>query len=52
LLLQLLVIIQAVKNLLLGFVANGAGVVHHQVRFFHGFHLAVSLMDQRANDFF
>jgi hypothetical protein len=39
------------KDLLLGFVADGAGVVQHQLRLFHGLDLAVSLVHQRANDF-
>jgi predicted AAA+ superfamily ATPase len=39
-----------VKYLLLGFVANGAGVIENQVSFLDRFHLAVTLMHQRAND--
>jgi hypothetical protein len=38
------------KNLLFGFVADGARVVKDQSRFLYCFHLAISLMDQRADD--
>jgi|SRR5579871_1026867 len=39
------------KDLLLGFVADGAGVVEDQSRFFYGLDLAISLVHQCADDF-
>src|SRR5579864_1412881 len=48
--LQLLVVRQAMKNLLLGFIAYGAGIVEHQTGFFDGGDLAVSLGDERAHN--
>ena len=49
---QLLVIRQAMENLLLGFVANRAGVVEDEVRLIHGLNLAVAFRHERADDFF
>ena len=50
LLFQFFVVGQAVKDFLLGFVANRTGVVENQAGFFHGWNLAVSLRDEGAND--
>ena len=52
LLLIFLVVGQAVKDLLLRLVADGAGVVEDQVRFLHGLYLAIALGNERADDFF
>ena len=49
---KLLVVVEAVEDLLLGFVADGAGVVEDQAGLFFGFDLPVSLMQQCANDLF
>src|SRR5690349_16322464 len=40
------------KDLLLSFVADGAGVVKNQMGLFDGLHLTIPLMHQRADDFF
>src|SRR6516165_6603092 len=50
--LKLLVVGEAVEDFLLGFVANGAGVVEDEVGFIDGRNLAVALGDERPNDFF
>src|SRR5215467_4229814 len=50
--LQLLIVVEAMKNLLFGFVANGAGVVEDQVGLFHGFNLTVTLADESADHLF
>ena len=52
LLLEFLVIGQAMENFLLSFITNGASVVEHQPGFFDGGDLAVSLRNQRADDLF
>ena len=52
LLLEFLVIRQAMKNFLFSLVADGAGVVEHQPSFFDGWNLAVSLRNQCADDLF
>ena len=44
--------LQAVEDLLLGFIADAAGVVENVVRRFDGFDLRVALLEQRADDFF
>src|SRR5207247_4178087 len=49
LLFEFLVVGQAVKDFLLGFVANRAGVVENQAGFFYGWNLAVSLRDEGAD---
>src|ERR1035437_8389004 len=51
-LMQLFEIGQPMKDLLLGLVADGAGVVEDQVRIFFAMHLRVALRDERAHDFF
>ena len=48
---KLLVVGQAVEDLLLGFVANGAGVVENQPGFFDGGDLAIALGQQCTDDF-
>ena len=48
---ELLVVVQAVKDLLFGFIADGAGVVEDQVGGDLGIYLLVALMAQRADDF-
>ena len=45
-------LLQAMKNFLLGFVADAAGVVEHQVGFAPAFHLRVTLGNQRADHLF
>ncbi len=50
--LQLLVIRQAVKDFLLGFIADGAGVVENQPSLVHRRNLAIPLRNERANDLF
>src|ERR1019366_7403302 len=45
-------ILQAVEDLLFGLVANAASVVEHQVGRFRRIDLAVTLGEQRADDFF
>ena len=50
--LQLLVLVQAVEDFLLGFVADGAGVVEDQAGLGFVGHLGVALLLQRADDFF
>ena len=52
LLLQLLVVVQAVEDFLLGLVADGAGVVENQSGFFDGLNLPVALGNQRPHDLF
>ncbi len=52
LLLERLVIGQAVEHLLLCLVADRAGVVQDQARLFHRRHLPVALRNERADDFF
>ena len=47
---QALVFVQAVKDLLLGFVADGAGVVEDQAGIFLRFNLPVALLLQCADD--
>jgi hypothetical protein len=49
---KLLVIVQPVEDFLLSFVADGTGVVENQVGLLDGFYLLVSLVDERADDFF
>ena len=49
---QLLVVVEAVEDLLLGLVADGAGVVEDQAGFFFGLDLAIALVQQCANDLF
>ena len=49
---QLFVVVEAVEDLLLGFVADGAGVVEDQAGFFFGLDPAVALLLQCANDLF
>ncbi len=49
---QRLVIVQAIEDLLLGLVADRAGVVQDQRGFNLRFDLAIALMHQRPNDFF
>jgi len=49
--LQLLVIGEAMKHLLLGLVADRAGVVEDQVGLLDGLDLAIALLDERADDF-
>src|ERR1700756_3997017 len=48
---QFLVISQAMKNLLLRLVANGAGVVEDEIRFLNRRDLPVALRQERAHDF-
>ena len=48
---QLLVVVQAVEDLLFGFIADGAGVVEDQVGGDLGIHLLVALMAKSADDF-
>jgi hypothetical protein len=45
-------LVQAVKDFLLGLVANAAGVVEHQIGLFELLHLRVAIGNQRADDFF
>ena len=45
-------VLQAVEDLLLGLVADAAGVVEHESGFFGRFHLRVALRQQRADDLF
>ena len=47
-----LVFVEAVKDLLLGFVADRTGVVEDQAGIFFGLDLPVALMLQCANDLF
>jgi hypothetical protein len=47
---QLLVVVQAVEDLLFGFVADGAGVVEDQAGVFFRLHLPVALVAKSAND--
>src|SRR5215467_1967430 len=49
---QLLVVVQAMENFLLGLVANGAGVVENQVGLFDRLYLGISLLNEGADDFF
>ena len=49
--LQFLEICQAMEYLLLGFVADGAGVVENQVGLLDSLDLAIALLDERADDF-
>ncbi len=51
-LVQLLVVVEAVEDLLLGLVADGAGVVEDQAGVFFGLDLAVALLQQCANHLF
>jgi len=44
-------LLEPVKHLLFGFVANAAGVVDHEFRLIRRFHLRVALLNQRAHDF-
>lgn len=50
--LQLLVVVQPVEDLLLGFITDGAGVVEDQAGFLYSLDLAVAFRDERAYDFF
>ena len=50
--LKTLVVVETMKDFLLRFVANGAGVVEDQAGFFDRRDLAISLRQQRAHDFF
>ena len=52
LLLIFLVVREPVKDLLLGFVTNRAGIVEDQVGFLHGLYLAIAFGDERADDLF
>src|SRR6266536_2035276 len=52
LLLILLVVGETVKHLLLGLIANRAGVVKHKAGFFDARDLAVTFRNQRTHDFF
>ena len=52
LLLQFLVVVQAIEDLLLGLIADGAGVVEDQPGFLDGRDLAVALRNERADDLF
>ena len=45
-------LLQPVEHLLLGFIADAAGVVEDQLGFFGRLHLLVALMQQRADDLF
>src|SRR5207244_13267186 len=49
--LKLFVIGKTMKDLLLGFVADGAGVIEDQAGVFDGRNLSVALGNERANDF-
>ena len=49
---ELLVIVEAVENFLLGFVPDGAGVIEDQVGLLDGLYLPVAFVNERANDFF
>ena len=49
---QLLEVVEAVEDLLLGLVANRAGVVEDEVSLFLALHLRVPLRDERAHDLF
>ena len=49
---ELLVVVEAVEDLLLGFVADGAGVVEDQAGVVFDLDLAVALLLQCANDLF
>src|SRR5215469_18966277 len=51
-LLQLLEVGQAVKHLLLGLIADGAGVIEDQVGIFFALNLTVALGDERPHDLF
>ena len=51
-LVQLLEVVEAVEDLLLGLIANGAGVVHDEVGVLFALDLLVALGDERADDFF
>ncbi len=51
-LVQLLEIVQAVKDLLFGLIADGAGVVKDEVGVLFALHLRVTLGDERAHDLF
>ena len=48
--LKLFVIGESVKDLLLGFIADGAGVVEDQAGVFDGRNLAIALGNERADD--
>ena len=50
--LQLLEIGQAMEDLLLRLVANGAGVVQDEIGLLHSVDLAIALLQQRPNDLF
>ena len=50
--LQLLVFVQAVKDLLFGFVADGAGIVEDQPGIGFILHLGIALLFQSTNDLF
>ncbi len=52
LLVQLFVIVQPVKNLLLRFIANGTGIVENQTGVFFRLHLRVPLGPEGADDLF
>ncbi len=45
-------LLQPMEHLLLGFVANAAGVVEHQLGLLHLLHLRITLCEQSADDFF
>ena len=47
-----LVVVQAIEDLLLRLIADGAGVVQNQRRVDFGLHLAIAFLHQRPNDFF
>ena len=44
--------LEAIENLLLGFIPDAAGVVENVVRRFHGVDLGVALVEERADDLF
>ena len=49
---QLLEVVQAVEDLLLGLIANRAGVVEDEVGIFFALHLLVAFGDERPHDLF
>ena len=50
--LELLVIVEAIEDFLLCFVADGAGVVEDETGFFLGFDLTIALALEGPDDFF
>ncbi len=51
-LVQLLEVVEAIEDLLLRLIADGAGVVHDEVGVLFALDLLVALGDERADDFF